>query len=131
MRVYGTSTQLVFYGYSPLKSIGESAWLHAAFSAQQDIIKAVVPAPAGPQIIHTPNLLWRYGSLFISMNSRNFEMTWKILADALRGILDFYNNYNTIALKVDVLDDQQGWVGSMEVGIGYNALGNGTAVATA
>lgn len=58
-------------------------------------------------------------------------MTWKILADALRGILDFYNNYNTIALKVDVLDDQQGWVGSMEVGIGYNALGNGTAVATA
>ncbi|KAL8991991.1 MAG: hypothetical protein Q9188_007673, partial [Gyalolechia gomerana] len=76
--------------------------------------------------IRTPNVLWRLGPPFITANSRNLEMTWDILAHSLRGILDFYDNFLTMALTARVLDDTLGYVGDIEVGLGYGQPANWT-----
>lgn len=55
-------------------------------------------------------------------------MTWEILAHALRGVLDFYDNWGMMLLTAAILEQDLGYVGELRVGNGYQDVGNGTAV---
>lgn len=78
--------------------------------------------------MHAPNLgPWRLGALYITAHNPALKLTWEILADALRGVLDFYDNWGMMLLTAAILDQDLGYVGELRVGNGYQDVGNGTA----
>ena len=54
-------------------------------------------------------------------------MTWEILAHALRGMLDFYDNWGTMLMRALIVDKNLGFVGEVRVGQGYFKGENVTA----
>ncbi|KAL8946996.1 MAG: hypothetical protein Q9222_006678 [Ikaeria aurantiellina] len=126
VKVYRTSVTVILDKYQPVRRIDEVRYLHIANTAQYSIIKSILAAPGDPTI-HTPNLLWRLGAPYITSNTREFKMTWEILAHALQGIQDFYSNYGVMQLTARVLEDSLGYVGDLQVGVGYQGPGNLTA----
>ena len=61
-------------------------------------------------------------------------MTWEILAHALRGMLDFYDNWGTMLMRALIVDKNLGFVGEVKVGQGYfkgeNVTTSGVETAT-
>lgn len=79
--------------------------------------------------MHAPNLgPWRLGALYITAHNPHLKLTWEILAHALRGVLDFYDNWGMMLLTAAILEQDLGYVGELRVGNGYQDVGNGTAV---
>ncbi|KAL8707758.1 MAG: hypothetical protein Q9220_007278 [cf. Caloplaca sp. 1 TL-2023] len=127
VNVPGTTISVILDKYQPVIPIEATRYLWILASAHYSIIKSILAAPNDP-IIHTPNLEWHLGKPFISSNTREFKMTWEMLAHALQGIDNFYDNYGFMLLTATVLDHNLGWVGTIEVGSGYKGPGNSTAV---
>ncbi|KAL8668421.1 MAG: hypothetical protein Q9168_006945 [Polycauliona sp. 1 TL-2023] len=128
IKVYGTTVQVIFKDYLPVKRVDSTRYLHVASNVQYDIIKKLSVAPANDHKVHAPNLgPWRYGPLYIAVHNPELEMTWEILAHTLRGILDFYDNWGMMLLTGLILDDNLGFLGEVKVGSGYLSAANVTA----
>ncbi|CAL8579205.1 hypothetical protein XPA_004956 [Xanthoria parietina] len=127
--VYGTQVKVALLNYLPVRRVDPARYLRVAHNALYDIIKQLSVAPAGDHRVHAPNLgPWRLGALYITAHNPHLKMTWEILAHALRGVLDFYDNWGMMLLTAAILEQDLGYVGELRVGNGYQDVGNGTAV---
>ncbi|KAL8998042.1 MAG: hypothetical protein Q9169_002810 [Polycauliona sp. 2 TL-2023] len=129
IKVYGTTVQVLFKDYLPVRRVDEERYLHIAHNVLYDIIKSLSAAPADDHRVHAPNLgPWRWGSVYVTMHNPELEMTWEIFAHAMRGMLDFFDNWGMMLARGLIVDDNLGFVGEIRVGRGFWDAGNATAV---
>lgn len=110
-----TATSIIFNKYS--RPIQQSNLVQLSKLAFYDIIQSVIEA-RGNAVIPTPNIFWSHGLLFLRLNQQ-LELTWLMLAQTIKGIGDFMDNYGYISCEILVLDDElgpvaSGWLGSRD-----------------
>ena len=118
MRVNGTTTSLIFQGFSrPLRIIEQSIYRELVLEAMFSIFSAVV-RDQGDAEIKQLTLVWDTGPVFLGVNNQMRELTWVILGDAMRGIWQWSIEYG-LACEIVIIDDTLGPVGTARVGLGY------------
>ncbi|KAL8680740.1 MAG: hypothetical protein Q9186_003087 [Xanthomendoza sp. 1 TL-2023] len=123
-RVRGTSITLNFFKYTPVRPLDPYRYLRIAHGVLYEIVKELSQSPADDHGVHAPNLgPWRLGATTITAHNPYLRMTWEMLAHALKGIYDFYDNYSTTLLQAIIVDDHLGYIGEIEVGHGYDEGG--------
>ncbi|KAI4283719.1 MAG: hypothetical protein L6R38_001975 [Xanthoria sp. 2 TBL-2021] len=132
IRVHGTNVQVLFRDYLPVRRVDTTRYFHAAHNALYDIIKSLSVAPVGDHGVHAPNLgPWRFGEVYITAHNPYLRMTWEILANALRGVLDFYDNWGMMKMVAIIVEIDLGYIGELRVATGYLNVGNVTAAENA
>ena len=91
--------------------------MYVLFKAQTEIVKGVVENK-GDGTILTPNLIWRHGTMYVTVN-QHLELPWSILSKALVGIVDFYDAFYQTTCSVTILEDKAGILGEVIVGTGF------------
>ena len=87
------------------------------FRAQTEIVQGVINNK-GDGTILTPNIIWRLGRSYITVN-QHLELPWSTLSETLVGIKDFYDAFEPIMCSVTILDDNKGILGEVIIGSGY------------
>ena len=116
-RVAGTTTSIILSKYGRL--IDRLGFYRLIVNAQYAIIQGVLGAH-GDQPVPAPNYDWSYGRLFVHLVRplASQELTWSMVANTLRGLQDFYDNYGWFECDIVVLDDTLGPVATGSVRYG-------------
>ena len=87
------------------------------FRAQNEIIQGLLEN-RGDALIRTPNMIWRQGKLYVTVN-HHLELRWSVLAEALDGIFNFFGAFYDTTCSVTIFDAKAGILGEIIVGMGY------------
>ena len=121
MRLRDTTITLIFGKYGQPPSVRDAlsyrdTILYLLFRAQTEIVKMVV-ANKGDGTIPTPNIGWRHGRHFVTINQQ-LQMPWSTLSQSLVGLMDFYDRFYATTLTIIILEDKAGILGELTVGAG-------------
>ena len=95
-----TSIRLIFGRYSGI--VDMNSMIKILFRAQTEMVTGLV-ANKGDGMIPTPNLSWRLGILYLTVNQK-LELPWSVLSRALVGLNDFYDTFYPLQCTVSILD---------------------------
>lgn len=88
------------------------------FAAQSENVEAVI-ANNGDGPVTMLQLQYWSGDLYMKIRPRGSQtrMTWLMLSQTLKGVIQFMETYSWVAAKFTVLDDALGIVGMGMIGV--------------
>lgn len=116
-RIKGTTLSLVFGNFRGPPALDRARIVSLFFRAQTEVVNGVIENK-GDGTIQTPNLIWRHGRMYVTVN-QHLELPWSTLSKALVGIMDFYDAFYETACSVTILEDKAGILGEVIVGEGF------------
>lgn len=122
MRIRDTTITLIFGKFGPPPAPRDQNYYRATllnilFRAQAEIVKHVVEN-RGDGTIPMPNLIWRHARHYVTIN-QHLTLPWSTLSQALVGLVDFYDRFVEMALRMTILDDNLGILGEVTVDSGF------------
>ena len=109
IRVYGTSTSLILHNYG--STLQQTGVLDILFQAQSAVVDGLVASRGNAPIERLAFTFWS-GRLYMAIQPlQNGHMKWLMLAQALKGIVQFMEEFEWMAIDFTVLNDLVGEVG--------------------
>lgn len=109
IRVYGTSTSLILHNFG--STLQRSGVLDILFQGQSAVVNGLVASRGNAPIERLAFTFWS-DQLYLTIQPvQGGHMKWLMLAQALKGIVQFMEEFEWMAIDFTVLNDLVGQVG--------------------